>query len=206
LITYKIAMKLRIGEGTPHVRISTQGPLTRLSFGRKVSLRLLSIDPLQDTCCLGGIEDAIGDVNFFTIHGELYGVELCTSDLNVEISGINLSWVNFTVESNGLRNAVVIRDNDFESLTLVDNVGQTKFDLSHQLGLTLHTKTRNNSVLLFARTAGPTCVVCADNEATEVYMPCGHWGICKECSMRNECTRCPVCRGESQQMMSLYVA
>jgi len=201
-------MKLRIGEGTPPVTISTQGPLTRLSFGRKVSLRLLSIDPLQDICYLGGLDEqhSTEEVNFFTIHCDLFGVELFASDLNVELNGICLAFVNFMVESNGVRNVVVIRDNEFESLTLVDNGGQTKFDLSHQSGLPLHTKTRNNSVLLFARTAGPNCVVCSDQEATEVYVPCGHWGICKVCSMRNECTRCPVCRGESRQMMSLYVA
>jgi hypothetical protein len=205
-------MKLQIGEGTPHVVISTQGMFTRVSFREKVSLRLLSIDPLRDTCYLGGCDEEnrcpwIKDqVTFFTLPGDLQGVELRASNLNVELNGIERPLVNFTVESHGLRNEVLIRDNDFESLTLIDNAGHTKFDLSHQLGLALHTRTRNNSVLLFARTAGPNCVVCSEHEATEVYLPCGHWGICKVCAMRNECARCPVCRGDSQQMMSLYVA
>jgi hypothetical protein len=201
-------MKLCIGDGTPHVKISTHDSVTRLSFTRNVSLQLLSIDPLQDTCFLGTNEQLSKEeeVNFFTIPGDLYAVELCSSNLNIELNGMNLPWVNFTVESHGLQNAIMIRDNEFESLTLVDNAGQTKFDLSHQMGLTLHTKTRNNSVLLFARTAGPNCVVCSDQEATEVYIPCGHWGICKVCSQRNECTRCPVCRGDSERRMSLYVA
>lgn len=205
-------MKLRIGDGTPPVRISTEGRFTRVSFTEKVSHRLLSIDPLMDTCYLGRHDEenrcpiSKQEVNFFTLPGDLSGIDLSASDLRIDLNKITRPLLHFTVESNGLRNSVTIRDNELAGLTLVDFAGLTTFDLSHQLPLAMHTETRNSTVLLFARTAGPACVVCSDQEATEFYLPCGHWGICKGCSMRAECARCPICRTEPERRMSLYVA
>jgi hypothetical protein len=205
-------MKLRIGDGTPHVRISTQGRFTRLSFPHQVSLHLLSIDPLRDTCYLGGHDEENraplpkDGVNFFTIPGDLHEIKLEACDLAVELRGIKRPLVGFTVDSHGLRNAVVFKDNEFGSLTLLDTAGLTRFDLSQQSPLVLHTETRQSSSLIFARTAGPTCVVCFDQEATEVYLPCGHWGVCKVCAVRNECGSCPICREHGGQRMSVYVA
>ena len=205
-------MKLQIGDGTPHVVISTQGAFTRISFQRRVSVRLLAIDPLRDIFYLGGQDTENQNprlkeqVTFFTIPGDLYGIELCATNLRVELDAVIRPLIHFTVDNFGMHNSVVIKNNEFASLRLADSVGSTTFDLCQQPGLALHTRMCYNTILLLARSGGPTCLACAEQEATEVYLSCGHWGVCRGCSMRNECMRCPICRGDSHQMISLYVA
>jgi hypothetical protein len=205
-------MKLRIGSGTPHVVISTRGPFTMIAFRQPVSVGLLSIDPLQDLFYIGVPNDENwnpvlkAQVTFFTIPGDLHGIVLGAPNLRVELVGIIRPSIYFTLDNYGIHNTVMIKENEFATLNLTDHAGSTTFDLSQQPGISLHTRTKHNTLLIFSRMMGPVCIACSDQEATEVYQPCGHWGVCKACSLRSQCTKCPICRGESEQMISLYVA
>lgn len=51
---------------------------------------------------------------------------------------------------------------------------------------------------------GVECVICMDNPYDVVIVPCGHYCICEECSVRLAASRmnCPICRGRIEAAVS----
>ncbi|GMF52275.1 unnamed protein product [Phytophthora fragariaefolia] len=48
------------------------------------------------------------------------------------------------------------------------------------------------------------CVICLSNEKTILCLPCRHLCLCKTCSLREEVTKCPICRLEIEEMLAVY--
>ena len=49
------------------------------------------------------------------------------------------------------------------------------------------------------------CVLCFDNKADSVIMPCGHGGICNTCALElfSSCNQCPICRSVPKRLIFL---
>jgi hypothetical protein len=48
------------------------------------------------------------------------------------------------------------------------------------------------------------CVVCQEEIKSVLLMPCRHLCLCKECSRRNEISKCPLCREKISQKIDVY--
>jgi hypothetical protein len=51
-----------------------------------------------------------------------------------------------------------------------------------------------------------TCIICMTNRSTRALVPCGHFCMCKKCSVKcmERGIRCPVCRGRVVEMMEIF--
>lgn len=52
--------------------------------------------------------------------------------------------------------------------------------------------------------ASATCVICMDNLANTVCLPCKHLALCGECSCE-EINACPICRASLTERMRIYM-
>lgn len=43
------------------------------------------------------------------------------------------------------------------------------------------------------------CIICMENEKTQIYIPCGHYCACIYCSAKLD--SCPLCRGSIERMI-----
>ena len=50
------------------------------------------------------------------------------------------------------------------------------------------------------------CVVCFECAPDVVFMPCFHVVSCRDCGLREEMERCPVCRRAIEQKHRVYVS
>jgi len=52
-----------------------------------------------------------------------------------------------------------------------------------------------------------SCVICMDNLANVVCLPCKHLAMCSFCSQHSydECETCPICRGDISDRMLIYM-
>jgi hypothetical protein len=107
------------------------------------------------------------------------------------------------VEIHGPRANVILRGNNLTSLK-VDSFARNVVDMSLQ-SMPDHFSHRvtKGTQLKMPNQGPPTCVVCCENEITQVFTGCGHWCLCKACAT---ITRCPICRQESTQMRVLQAA
>lgn len=51
---------------------------------------------------------------------------------------------------------------------------------------------------------GASCVICMDNLANVVCLPCKHLALCAYCSEGTEVQDCPICRSSIQEKMQIY--
>lgn len=55
-------------------------------------------------------------------------------------------------------------------------------------------------------TANSDCVVCCDEKATYVVMPCAHCCLCLECTKRIKNTKCPICQGPADSFLRVFIS
>jgi len=55
-----------------------------------------------------------------------------------------------------------------------------------------------------ASASSASCVVCMDNLANLVCLPCKHLALCSECGSQETLSSCPICRCELKQKMQIY--
>ena len=48
------------------------------------------------------------------------------------------------------------------------------------------------------------CVICQEERKSVLLMPCRHLCCCRDCSRREELTRCPLCRNHISQKIDVY--
>jgi len=49
------------------------------------------------------------------------------------------------------------------------------------------------------------CVICMDNLANVVCLPCKHLSLCSFCCRQNEVTSCPICRSEISDKIQIFI-
>jgi len=49
-----------------------------------------------------------------------------------------------------------------------------------------------------------TCVICMDNLANVVCLPCKHLAVCAYCGLEREVSDCPICRTHIKEQMQIY--
>lgn len=49
-----------------------------------------------------------------------------------------------------------------------------------------------------------TCSVCLIQDATRAFVPCGHFCVCSECANRLRDDRCPLCRQEFTEIVTIF--
>jgi len=49
-----------------------------------------------------------------------------------------------------------------------------------------------------------TCVICQIETKTVLLMPCRHLCVCKDCSLRHEMDKCPLCRQPVRDKIDVY--
>lgn len=127
--------------------------------------------------------------------GHLQLQELQVRGARVVVESITTQSLTIYVRS--ADSHVILRNNSLNRLNLrcelrsiVDMTQQALPKLfSHQLG--------KDAVVRMPNQGPPTCVVCFENEITQLFVACGHWCLCSACSSMN-C--CPICRKESNQL------
>jgi len=127
--------------------------------------------------------------------GHLQLQELQVRGARVVVESITTQSLTINVRS--ADSHVILRNNSLSRLNLrcelrsiVDMTQQALPKLfSHQLG--------KDAVVRMPNQGPPTCVVCFENEITQLFVACGHWCLCSACSSMN-C--CPICRKESNQL------
>jgi hypothetical protein len=62
-----------------------------------------------------------------------------------------------------------------------------------------------SSQLQERHTSPGVCVVCMDNLANVVCMPCRHGALCSECAELDEVKTCPVCREEVAEKLVIFL-
>jgi len=128
----------------------------------------------------------------------------------------NHFWLNELIVANGAK--VILENLELTSLklTLLNSGSQAILRGNHLDELVLHSDSRNtvdmtmqglpgkfshqlgkDTVVRMPNQGPPTCIVCHENEITQMFAACGHWCLCSACSSMNHC---PVCRRESGQV------
>eukprot|EP00931_Biecheleriopsis_adriatica_P115582 TRINITY_DN91364_c0_g1_i1.p1 TRINITY_DN91364_c0_g1~~TRINITY_DN91364_c0_g1_i1.p1 ORF type:complete len:394 (+),score=95.88 TRINITY_DN91364_c0_g1_i1:23-1183(+) len=71
----------------------------------------------------------------------------------------------------------------------------------------LELQNRNKALESLQKGGHATCVICMDNLANVVCMPCKHLAMCSFCSQHSydECRSCPICRGDITDRMLIYM-
>lgn len=66
---------------------------------------------------------------------------------------------------------------------------------------------KRNQALERSKHSQASCVICMDNLANVVCMPCKHLAMCSYCSQHTvtECSSCPICRGVISDRMLIYM-
>jgi len=66
---------------------------------------------------------------------------------------------------------------------------------------------KRNQALERSKHSQVSCVICMDNLANVVCMPCKHLAMCSYCSQHTvtECSNCPICRGVISDRMLIYM-
>ena len=49
-------------------------------------------------------------------------------------------------------------------------------------------------IKIFAEEDNDTCCICLDNKKYHVFIPCGHFYVCKSCQDDAHFSKCPICR------------
>jgi len=109
---------------------------------------------------------------------------------NLELGALKLQVL-------GPRSSAVLRGNRLDDLLLFSDSRNT-IDMSMQALPKKFSHQLNKETLIRMPNQGPpTCIVCYENEITQMFVACGHWCLCSACSSMNHC---PVCRRESGQV------
>jgi hypothetical protein len=126
-------------------------------------------------------------------HFQLHQLTVCGSRVIVE--GISTSKLSIHIKDIGSH--VVLRGNSLEHLVLRSD-SRNIVDLTQQaLPRKFSHQLSKDTTVRMPNQGPPTCIVCFENEITQVFVACGHWCLCSACSSM-DC--CPVCRKESQQL------
>jgi hypothetical protein len=126
-------------------------------------------------------------------HLQLQELKVCGS--RVVVDGIATAQLSICIEGAGSH--VILRNNSLSRLTLRSESRNT-IDMTQQaLPRKFSHCLSKDTVVKMPNQGPPTCIVCFENEITQLFVACGHWCLCSTCSSMN-C--CPVCRKEGQQM------
>jgi len=126
-------------------------------------------------------------------------------DNNQHIVVENLDQSELVLCCSGKNNRIVLRNNRLDKLTIFDRGTNTTLDLTQQGGLNAAYDLNATTKLLQHCQGAPVCFCCQDNQASQAFHPCGHWGICQSCSRNINSTSCPICRQKTSRMISLFV-
>lgn len=95
------------------------------------------------------------------------------------------------------RSQAILRSNRLDELMLHSDSRNT-IDMTMQaLPKKFSHQLHKDTVVRMPNQGPPTCIVCYENEITQMFVACGHWCLCSACSSMNHC---PVCRRESEQV------
>lgn len=153
------------------------------------SFRLRSLERLATT-----------RLNFnFPIHCELRRLSIFNAKVVLE----NIDAAQLDIDVHGPRANLVLRGNTFVALN-VESFARNTIDMSLQsLPEQFSHRVAKGTQLKMPNQGPPTCVVCYENEITQMFTGCGHWCLCRNCA---SVARCPICRQESAQIRILQAA
>eukprot|EP00930_Biecheleria_cincta_P031272 TRINITY_DN2170_c2_g1_i1.p1 TRINITY_DN2170_c2_g1~~TRINITY_DN2170_c2_g1_i1.p1 ORF type:complete len:546 (+),score=117.72 TRINITY_DN2170_c2_g1_i1:148-1638(+) len=83
---------------------------------------------------------------------------------------------------------------------LKDALNQENLDLNRRLEEAERAKGQEEA----ERSKQATCVICMDNLANIVCIPCKHLAICIDCGRQAELAECPICRSRVEQKMQIF--
>jgi hypothetical protein len=108
-----------------------------------------------------------------------------------------------TILVRGSYTKVVLRNNDIDNITIIDQGCENLFDFTQQILKHTHMDFNSSTRYVYPTITAPICFCCTDSVATKVFQPCGHWGVCTECA-KNTVAKCPICR-QNCHTASLFV-
>lgn len=121
--------------------------------------------------------------------------ELQVKDALVVLEGITTPRLNIHLRSTNSR--VILRNNSLDRLRLFSESRGT-IDMTQQaLPKSFSHRLGKDTIVRMPNQGPPTCVVCFENEITQLFVACGHWCLCSACSSMNAC---PICRKEGSQL------
>lgn len=120
---------------------------------------------------------------------------LCIQHARVALEGITA--LSLDISLLGPNAQIILRGNTLDQLSLHSNarnlIDMTQQGLPKQFS---HSLARDTTIRM-PNQGPPTCIVCCENEVTQLFVSCGHWCLCNACSTL---THCPICRTETSQM------
>jgi hypothetical protein len=171
--------------------------------GHKTALRISISDrqcatynycPQTNTITIAETPHGISPLNLqYPAHFQLR--ELRVRGSRVVVDGISTDLLSICIENTSSH--LILRNNTLDQLRLRSESRNT-IDMTQQaLPRKFSHSLSRDTIVRMPNQGPPTCIVCFENEITQLFVACGHWCLCSACSSMN-C--CPVCRKESQQM------
>jgi hypothetical protein len=109
----------------------------------------------------------------------------------------NVVSSSLTISVSESASKAILLNNSLERLTLRSDA-RNIIDMTQQaLPKRFSHHLAKETIVRMPNQGPPTCIVCFENEITQLFVACSHWCLCSACSAM---TSCPVCRKEGAQL------